>query len=186
MHDAITTLAGSQQKTLANIKKVLALGLLLRVGMIRIHEEQDIEQTKQFLIDVGVDPARIGVDRTRGVGRGSQIIPEDPVSSLCGQCVKSRCVVTATGEVYPCIMARSFLYGEVHQQTLQEILHSRKYAIVKQELGAAFNQRLTAQRDCDPECDPAQYPPCDPDCCPETVASCEPKEPDDGGGDDDD
>jgi hypothetical protein len=85
VHDAITTLPGSQQKTLANIRKALTAGLHLCIGMIRVNEEQEIERTKLFLInEVGVNPERIGIDRTRGVGRGLAFIQEDPISSLCG------------------------------------------------------------------------------------------------------
>lgn len=187
LHEAITTVCGSYQKTVTNITKVLALGLRLRIGIVHIRDDQSIADTKAFLLSLGVNKEQIGVDRVRGVGRGSMTIQEDPVSALCGKCVTSRCVITANGEVYPCVFSRSFSVGNVLAQDITDIVHGLKMQATIKTLSAAFASRQEGTRceplDCDPECDPQTYPPCDPDCCPETVASCEPTEDSD---DDDD
>ena len=107
---------------MGNIKQVLALGLTLRVGIIDIRDDQDIPATEAFLKQLGVDPNRIGVDRVRGVGRGFNLAKEDAISALCGKCVSGRCVITAEGIVYPCIMARSFPLGNVLEQNIEAIL----------------------------------------------------------------
>jgi MoaA/NifB/PqqE/SkfB family radical SAM enzyme len=187
VHDTITMVSGSQQKTLADIQKALALGLRVRVGIVRVNEQQGIAATKRLLIETGVEAERIGVDRTRGVGRGAALIQEAPISALCGKCVKNRCAVTASGEVYPCIFARSFSLGNALKENIGRIITGTVMQETVGMLSHAFAQRprmasvpstRQCDPDCDPECDPVYYPPCDPDCCPETVASCEPSEPD--------
>jgi MoaA/NifB/PqqE/SkfB family radical SAM enzyme len=185
IHDAITATPGSYQKTLTNIKKVLAFHLPLRVGMVRMREDQNIDGAKVLLSSLGVK--RIGVDRARGVGRGTQVTQEDAVSALCGKCIERRCVVTATGEVYPCIMSRTFPLGNVFEQDITAIVGGDQMQQTVALLTTAFTKRHQGtivdcgpdDQDCDPECDPQDWPACDPDCCPATVASCEPSEDDD-------
>lgn len=181
IHDTITATPGSYQKTLTNIKKVLDLGLPLRVGMVRMREDQNIDGAKRLLSSLGVK--RIGVDRARGVGRGTRITQEDAVSALCGKCVQRRCVVTATGEVYPCIMSRAFPLGNVLEQNIAAIVSSAQMQQTVAMLSTAFTTRHQRRadcgpddQDCDPECDPQDWSACDPDCCPATVADCEPSE----------
>jgi sulfatase maturation enzyme AslB (radical SAM superfamily) len=183
IHDSITGVVGSYYKTLVNMKKALELGLSLRIGMVHMREDQDIAGAKTLLVDLGVK--KIGVDRARGVGRGIQIHNEDPVSALCGKCTDNKCVVTASGEVYHCIMSRSFCVGSVLQDDIATILAGSTMQTTTTMLRAAFAARTGSddcdpdELDCDPECDPQTFPDCDPDCCPATVADCEPSEDDD-------
>jgi MoaA/NifB/PqqE/SkfB family radical SAM enzyme len=184
IHDTITGLPGSQGKTLASMKNVLALGLRLRVGIIRIREDQDIAKTRAFLMDLGVEEKRIGIDRIRGVGRGANLIQEDQISALCGKCANHRCVITATGEVYPCVFSRSLIIGNVLQQDIASIVTGEPMKSTVSMLATAFAVRPgrctpddeECGPDCNPECDPQTWPPCQPDCCPETIADCEPTE----------
>jgi len=182
IHDSITGVSGSYQKTLTNIRKVLALNVPFRVGIVHMREDQDIASTKAMLADLGIK--RIGVDRARGVGRGVQFVHEDPISALCGKCVKNRCVITADGEVYPCIMSRSFPVGNVLKHDIASVVTGTRMQETIALLSEVFAARFSTDcgpddQDCDPECDPQDWPPCSPDCCPETVASCEPSEDDD-------
>ncbi len=187
LHTRITNSPHAYQKTLGNIQKALSLGLRLRVGMVRVTEEQNIAEAKELLTQLGVK--RIGVDRARGVGRGANIISESSVSALCGSCITGRCAITASGDVFPCIMARAFPVGNILQSTIEEILRGDTFRITIDRLSAAFATRTYRCEpdeckpdvdpdplDCDPECDPKAFPPCSPDCCPETVADCEPTE----------
>ena len=181
IHDAITGVTGSYGKTLANIEKALALGLTLRVGMVHMRDDQNIESAKMMLTNLGVK--KVGVDRARGVGRGIQIRAEDPVAALCGACTRGKCVITANGEVFNCIMSRSFPVGNVLQREIGVILAGEAMQATTAMLNTAFATREITARDCDPdeldcdpECDPQTFPDCSPDCCPETVADCEPSE----------
>lgn len=183
IHDSITGAVGSYGKTLANIKNALALGLQLRVGMVRMRDDQGIERAKVMLNNLGVK--KIGVDRARGVGRGMHIRVEDPIAALCGACTRGKCVITASGEVYNCIMSRSFPIGNVLEQEISAVLAGTTMQTTTALLDAAFAARTTKAAcppddddplDCEPECDPKAFPECPPDCCPETVADCEPTE----------
>ena len=171
IHDAITNLPGSYQKTLGNIKKVIALGLTLRVGIIDIREDQNIPGTEAFLQRLGVDPKQIGVDRVRGVGRGLNLSKEDAVSALCGKCVSGKCVITAEGTVYPCIMARSFPLGSVLEQNIKAILTGETFKATCEVLNAAFAAR---NPNCNPDCNPDCNPYCNPNCSPECNPNCNP------------
>lgn len=166
VHDAITNLVGSYQKTLGNIKKVLALGVILRVGIIHVREDQDIPGTEAFLQQLGVDPKQIGVDRVRGVGRGLHLTKEDAISALCGKCVSGRCVITAEGTVYPCIMARSFPLGSVLEQNIKDILTGEAIKSTCEVLNVAFAARNHVVTGCDPN--PFCIPDCTPSCKPAT------------------
>lgn len=162
VHDAITHLVGSHQRTVRNIKKALDLGLTLRVGIIDVRDDQDIPAAEVFLKDLGVDPDRIGTDRVRGVGRGLNLSHEDPVSALCGKCTSGRCAITAEGTVYPCIMARTFPVGNVLEQEIRDVLTGAEFASARDTLSNAF-----AVRDhtiCNPVCNPQTG--CNPICTP--------------------
>lgn len=162
IHDAITALPGSHQKTVGNIQRALALGLTLRIGIIDVRDDQDIPATQAFLQQLGVDPNSIGTDRVRGVGRGLNLSQEDPVSALCGKCASGRCAITAEGTVYPCIMARTFPLGNVLDQGVEDVLHGPVYASTCKMLNNAF-----ATRDhtiCNPVCNPSTG--CNPICTP--------------------
>lgn len=180
-HDAITNLPGSYQKTLGNIKKVLALGLTLRVGIIDVREDQDTPRAEAFLEHLGVDPNRICIDRVRGVGRGFNLSKEDAVSALCGKCTSGQCVVTAEGTVYPCIMARSFPLGSVLRQNIIDILTGETFSSTCEILNSAFAARSPAVADadlsssCSPNCSPNCPPRCPPNCPPNCPPRCPPR-----------
>lgn len=162
IHDAITALPGSHQKTVGNIRRTLALGLTLRIGIIDVCDEQDIPAAQAFLRQLGVDPDRIGTDRVRGVGRGFNLAKEDAVSALCGKCASGRCAITAEGTVYPCIMARTFPVGNVLEHEIKDIVAGERFTSTSDALNHAF-----AARDytiCNPVCNPSTG--CNPICTP--------------------
>ncbi|HEU5377799.1 MAG TPA: radical SAM/SPASM domain-containing protein [Ktedonobacteraceae bacterium] len=185
IHDEITAVNGSFEKTLGNIRKALALSLHLRIGMVDMQDDQRIEEGKALLQSLGV--TSIGTDRIRGVGRGNAIMPEDPVAALCGACARGKIAVTAEGTAYPCVFSRSFPIGNVLTHSVQEIVSGERLLTTRIKLQTAFALRddpctpddckpLTG--DCDPDvepcdpgcnpkvnCDPVSVPPCEPDIC---------------------
>ena len=70
-HDVITRRPGSYEMTKANIAKAIEYGIPLRVGIIRVHEDQRIAEARDELIELGVDPAWIGGDDVRALGRAA-------------------------------------------------------------------------------------------------------------------
>jgi len=139
IHDEITDTQGSFDKTLANIKRALTVGLTLRVGMINMQKGQRITEGMALLQSLGV--SNVGFDRIRGVGRGSAIAPEDPVDALCGACANGKCAITATGEVYPCVFARSFPVGNVLNQKMSDILQCSALVATREMFTKAFEAR---------------------------------------------
>jgi uncharacterized Fe-S cluster-containing radical SAM superfamily protein len=159
VHDEITSTPGSFSKTLANITRALELGLEVRAGLVEMQDGQRAGRGRALLEALGVPAERIKVDRIRGVGRGDAIKPEDPVRALCGQCAKGKVAVTASGDVYPCVFARTFQVGNVLKTPLEGIVHGPAVAGTRLQLAEAFTTRRAPKyRSPDPE-------PCDPDAC---------------------
>lgn len=174
IHDRITQRQGSYWRTVANMKHTLEQQVPLRVGMIQMLAEQDIEEARRFLQKLGVPAERIGVDHARSVGRGqafSQVTrPED---ALCGACSRGKAAVTPDGSVYPCVFSRWLPVGNVRDTSLATIIADQPMAITRQHLSTAFAQR---NHDCNPDvCSPDDCEPfCEPyDCAPD-VPNCEP------------
>jgi MoaA/NifB/PqqE/SkfB family radical SAM enzyme len=144
-HDAITRTPGSQRRTLAAIKRVLADGVPARVSVIVMDQNRDqIEATRSLLLGLGLSEAAIGMDVQRSVGRGLMTIrPKD--SGIAGHLgghkaddkaddeadvkpdddamrLRGRAAVSYDGIVYPCIFSRSFVLGSVHERRLKDIL----------------------------------------------------------------
>ena len=143
-------------------RQVLHLGNhWMKQKMVQIRSDQDIARTKALLTDL--DVKKIGVDRARGIGRGMQIRDEDPISALCGKCITGKCVITASGEVYPCIMARTFSVDNFLQQDIATILTGDAMQTTTTMLLAAFIAHST-RADCPPDdddpldCDKARVP----------------------------
>jgi MoaA/NifB/PqqE/SkfB family radical SAM enzyme len=194
VHDSVTRGRGSQARTLVNIKKAIALGVPLRVGIIEVNDSQDIAGTVQFLRDVGVE--QIGVDRQRGVGRGAHsTIPSlDRTDELCGYCAHRRLAIDPDGCVYPCVMSRWLPVGNVKETSLGELSASSELVATRMALTRAFAIRQ-AERDeecypaeCEPtrkeqnrECRPAECEPLEV-CGPNRGQRCEPPHPCPPGG----
>lgn len=120
-HDRVTGRRGSHAATLANIQKALARDIPLKVAIVELWDGQRVEQAWEQMRQLGVN--RLGpIDRMRGVGRGAATIATN-VGELCGQCGNGRAAVSATGDVWMCVMSR-FLKpaGNVKTTPLAEIL----------------------------------------------------------------
>ncbi|WP_461136953.1 radical SAM protein [Spirosoma lituiforme] len=171
VHDSITERQGSYYRTLGFIKKAVQAGLELRVGIIQIDQtDAEIEETKHFLRSLGVK--NINFDRVRKVGRAQQqstspleTTLQNRLHELCGACHNGRACVTSSGDVFPCIMARADLLGNVRSQSLQDIIYGEpRKAFVTAQL-AYLNQinvqSASVDDPCAPHCVP-QYGNCNP------------------------
>lgn len=134
VHDRITRRPGSQRRTVRALRRVLAAGLPLRVGIIALDENRaQVEATRQWLERLGVPAHAIGVSAQRRVGRGSATALELPSATASSwpsgdelaterAPFAGKAAVAANGTVYPCIFTRTLPLGSVHRQTLREIL----------------------------------------------------------------
>lgn len=148
-----------------NIQWATDAGIDLRVGVIGVQEGQDIDGATAELIDLGVDPDKIGIDYRRQVGRGIQdeLSPE-PTSEFCGNCADEKVAILPDGSVQPCVFARQdeFTIGNVHNTSLTEILDGEEIETTRNLLREAFDNRTDSSHRCGPTCSPE-------DCIPTTV-----------------
>lgn len=174
VHDAITRRTGSQACTLRNMMAALARGHSLRVAVIDIIPEQDVPGTEAFLRRLGT--LDVGVDRVRGVGRGSSLNrPAHPIDTLCGECTRT-VAVDPDGWVYPCVFSRWLKLGNVGPEGLSSICLDENTSEVRRHLEKEFlareNQAATGPRvetDCSPDIRPRPDP-----CRPRPLPTCMP------------
>lgn len=163
-HDAVTQRSGSFEKTIETIRWALEHNLEVRVGVIDMPRNGEaVKETCAFLRSLGVES--VGVDRARGIGRGADRAENaDPFEELCGACWKGKLCVSASGEIFPCIMARDFTVG-TQEEGIGSVLN-----------GKSLNQfRL---RQAEHQSDNGTSASCGPDECSPDVCSpkwpCEP------------
>ncbi|MDQ6963626.1 MAG: radical SAM protein [Mariprofundales bacterium] len=126
-HDAITRLPGSHQRTVDAIMRIIAMQLPIRVSTIVMDENrEDLEETRQWLIELGVAANQIGSDSVRSTGRGSRCAaPRNgqeihPIPPRGG-----KICISADGSIYPCIFSRNTTLGSIRQGSLREQLQTR-------------------------------------------------------------
>lgn len=127
VHDRITRVDGSWNRTVNGIRTILDAGIPLRVGVIETKENESHSQLAiQFLNSLGVQ--NIGFDRERTVGRGrsrTSDLNRLDHDELCGQCWSGKLCVTSSGSVWPCVFARKVDLGDI-RHGLRQILESDK------------------------------------------------------------
>jgi MoaA/NifB/PqqE/SkfB family radical SAM enzyme len=151
-HDAITG-RRSHNRTLANIREALRRGIPIRVGVVDVNENQDVEAAVAELHALGLEDVR--VDQLRQVGRGAR--HQAPgVDQLCGHCADGSLAVLPTGDVLPCPFARWLILGNVLDMPLAQI--GTRAGEVRQELAGIFSRQGQAEK-----CPPKETgPPCPP------------------------
>ena len=171
-HNAITRRT-SHNKTLRNIKRALELNVPLRVSVIGTHATQQVQEAMRQLKEIGVQA--VGLDHLRQVGRGVRDLTPS-TAQLCGECGKSRCAISPTGDVWPCVLARwgQTTMGSVRTASLGDILVSANAIAINYELQKVFEARKQ-EKFCTPDndCGPVKDNDCGPDCCPNTI-HCKP------------
>lgn len=177
-HDAITKRQGSHGKTLANIWEAVDRGVPLRVGVIGVMQDQQVDEATAELTRLGV--ADVGVDYLRQVGRGIKTQKAD-IAQLCGKCADGTLAVSPDGDVWPCVFSRWLRLGNVLEAPLEDIHAGLAATGTRSDLKTAFAARtLPADgnshpgRGCSPEpCEPSCSPRCGPTCNP---IACRPRE----------
>lgn len=146
VHDAITQVPGSLQKTLKTIKVLQEAEVPIRGAVILMKQnEEDIEQTIRLVRGLGIDVRSPDVVRPSGRANSKLIEPSieayrkyglinepnfhtDPDSfdnnHFYHQCLAGKIAVTTNGKVILCIFSRSQIVGDLKEQTIAEILQS--------------------------------------------------------------
>lgn len=166
-HDSITRNSGSFNKTITILKKLLARDIRVRVGVIAMNSnEGDIEATVKFLKDeIGVKNVKIDLIRPSGRGCNIELIPvrlsekhkfRKASFSKCTleifrrvkyghNCFSKEICITASGDVFPCIMERSVSFGNVFNHSLNQILESQ----IAKRIRNLVKDNIEVCRDCE-------------------------------------
>lgn len=146
-HNAVTG-RPSHQRTRRNVRRVVAAGIPIRVGIVDIADSRRVEEAGNDLVSLGVN--RVHTDRIRAFGRGARGRSPD-VTQLCGQCGTGRASIGPTGDVSPCVMAHWMRVGNVRAGGLADILAGTAMTAANASIRAVHRSL-----DCDPdgECSP--------------------------------
>jgi len=146
IHDGITHRLGSFNRSIKALRWLTEYQIPLRVAMIVMKKNQNfVESTKKFLHkNFGIQNLKHDLVRPSGRGCGMELVPEklleeqqiyEPGFSQCSkkdferrtfghQCFSKEICVTATGKVFPCIMERDLILGNVLSQNIKTIINS--------------------------------------------------------------
>jgi radical SAM protein with 4Fe4S-binding SPASM domain len=146
VHDAVTGLPGSFNRTLMGLRMLRAHGVPVRIAGVAVRSNQrDVIHLDEIAQELGV--AEVSFDVVRGIGSGDDpdLMPNDP--SVLAQkwltwpnfvanqteyehnlrwnsCWAGKLAITSTGDVMPCVMGRSEVVGNIREAMLDEILET--------------------------------------------------------------
>lgn len=171
IHEEITHRAKSHGRTRANIAEAVRRGIPLRVGLIRLSEDQGIDAAIEELVSIGVERDAISVDDLRGVGRGRGSAACTTEDELCGKCASGVLAIMPDGTVQPCVFSRDtrFEVGNIVIDNLTSVLNGERLQRMREDLTSVFLERgligidylpaePTAPQNCGPACSPACSP----------------------------
>ncbi|MFI6322484.1 radical SAM protein [Nonomuraea sp. NPDC050556] len=167
-HDQVTGRAGSHARTRANIAEALARGIPVRAAIVDVQDGQRVQQAIADLKRQGVET--IGTDGVRPYGRGTGARAQDDVSKLCGRCGHGKAAISPDGDVWPCVMSRWMVAGNVREEPLADILYGPAWRKLVATVPAPRPGRA-CNPDCKPstgdggDCAPAETETCDPSFC---------------------
>lgn len=160
-HDRVTGRPGSHQRTRANIAEALRRSIPLRASVIDVGDGQRTHQARRDLLDLGVGFVRI--DRARSVGRGSALRGSAPdLSQLCGRCGNGKAAINPNGDLWPCVMSRWMVAGNVLQNTLADIIGGPKWRDLVATIPAPRSVRACNPDQDGNDCGPAENEVCGP------------------------
>ena len=160
IHDQITKVRGSFNRTVDNIRRMLSAGLKIRAGVIEMAENAGrTEDAVRFLRELGV--AQIDLDFMRGIGRGAHaLVAADPFAELCGECWKGKLCVTSAARTYPCVFSRFADLGSA-KDGIAHILGAENLRNFR--LSLSHRNLECSLGPCNPQtCNPQTFPQCTP------------------------
>jgi MoaA/NifB/PqqE/SkfB family radical SAM enzyme len=164
-HSRVTLRMKSFDRTVANIREAISRSLRVRVGIIQVFPDQDVEAARNLVKSWGVEDVEI--DGVRAVGRGRSLAhaygggtwttrPED---ALCGRCGDRRAAVGPNGELWPCVMARWIVAGNMHDSSLRAVMTGSTMGPIRDRLRALFELRKSLSSCMPPDCPPGSCRP---------------------------
>lgn len=156
IHDSITLSAGSFSKTVKSIRWALANGIEVRAAIVEMSQNASaMDSTRNLLAEMGVSEIRI--DRTRGVGRGSDDKSISGLDQLRGHCWNGKLCVTPNGDMFPCVFSRSWIVGTA-SEGVKAAIEGRRLLDFRSALRSTLqiDACSPARRKDDPGCNPVQ------------------------------
>lgn len=144
IHEAITRVPGSFDKTVSNVKKMVGLDISVTPSIIIMRQNQDfVEEIKDFVISLGLKYNGYDVIRTVHDGSQDQYAPTNQKvidskirkkshfiankekfynSFSRNGCWYGKIAIDSEGNVFPCVFERKISYGNLKKESLDEIL----------------------------------------------------------------
>lgn len=153
IHDKITQIPGSFEKTIMNIKFAIAKNIKVRASVILMDVNKNVfDKTHKMLISLGVTHIKRDIVRPCGNGKSNNIVSyelleQDKMRKAdflnCNQvnfsgrkagheCFSKKLCVLCDGNVIPCIMARSLILGNVLFSSISQIIKEEKNKFIRQ------------------------------------------------------
>ncbi len=125
LHDEITRVPGSHERTVSAIRRVLRAQLPCRVSIIDMARNHEvITETANHLRDLGVEEDAIAIHAVRSIGRGSdgaepRATGREP-SPLPPR--RGKLCIAANGAILPCVFSRTIELGNIRHGAIREQL----------------------------------------------------------------
>ncbi|MBU0534736.1 radical SAM protein [Patescibacteria group bacterium] len=167
IHDYITRTPGSHRKTVAVIKQLRNLGVLVRAETVLMRANQEtIEETLKFKRELGIQSSKIDPLRPTGRGNNSTLLPDmkyilkygclmEPnfqtnKESLCNHtsfnsCLKGCLTVTEFGDFLPCIFLRGTILGNYKETNLTNLVERKQV----QDIWKSTKDSVLVCKDCE-------------------------------------
>lgn len=148
VHDSITLVNGSFDKTVANIKKLLANGITVSAAVIIMRENEEFyEKIVAFLKRLGIRSDKFDLVReVSGCKQNCHLATRKDLiekkyrskpkfsinqsyfnfASRFNTCWYGKLAITEDGNVLPCVFERNINYGNVRSASIKEILSSNE------------------------------------------------------------
>jgi len=168
IHDAITRTPGSYKKTIAAIKGLKDLNIPVRVQIVLMKTNQStVASTLDFLDTLGISSKKPDPLRPSGRGNNASLRPDFKYLAKFGlilkpdfkanhesiiryssehSCLSGKLAITEFGDVYPCIFARSLLYGNyLMHHSLEKIVSDE----ITKEVWRSTKDTVMVCQDCE-------------------------------------
>ena len=168
IHDAITGVNGSLDKTLRNLFLLKSKGVKLRVAVILMKiNEEFVEETVHYFRNLGISCRNPDPIRPEGRGDNVELIPSNQylmkyslmmspqlmkidMKTVCGSqqchtCLDGKIVITESGDVFPCIFLREESFGNVRFDKLQNVVQKENL----QEIWKMTKDDFLVCKDCE-------------------------------------
>jgi radical SAM protein with 4Fe4S-binding SPASM domain len=146
VHDRITTIKGSFDKLIHSINILKTNHVTVDIAVVAMKENQDyLEDIRKLIIDLGFKYSGYDVIRNVYGGNQNQHCPDKPEvlekaryskpvfytskeqflhNYNRNTCWYGKIAITETGDVLPCVFERNIVYGNVLENSIDEILNS--------------------------------------------------------------